>query len=286
MTIHSATNPSAGEIAAIVATVHLENSGQGSACGSAGSLVPDTRRAASSSASGSAASLLAKTARFGRLVSVFSSGEPAGAGGGVIGSTAGAGTGTTSRRGSTADKTGSAMSTAMPTAQATCRVAAEAPRMSRVTMKIAMRSSAPLAPASIIVGIQLTKRSILPSLRLGLTDPIREPLEFSGGEIGIRHLHECYERLLGRPIKERVHEVLERGEPGFLGGDRRQIDITGPVLFVLHEALVLEDAKGGAHRRVARRVGHALHDFVDGGFAALVERVHDLALSAGELDLR
>jgi hypothetical protein len=64
------------------------------------------------------------------------------------------------------------MSTTMPTAQATCRVAAEAPRMIRVTTKMAMRSSAPFAPASIIVGIQLTKRSILTSLLLGLADPI------------------------------------------------------------------------------------------------------------------
>ena len=79
--------------------------------------------------------------------------------------------------------------------------------------------------------------------------------------------------------------MLECGESGFLGGDRRHVDIPGPVLLVFHEALVLEHAERGADRRVAGRIGHALDDFVDGGLAVLVERVHDFALSAGQLDL-
>jgi hypothetical protein len=49
------------------------------------------------------------------------------------------------------------------------------------------------------------------------------------------------------------------------------------------EALLGQDAKHGAHRRVGRRIGQRLHDLGHGRFAAAMQDLHDLPLAAAQV---
>src|SRR5688572_4760624 len=65
--------------------------------------------------------------------------------------------------------------------------------------------------------------------------------------------------------------------------DRGLVYVCAAIFDMRHPALFFEGSKHRPYRRVAGRIGYAVHDFLDGRFLALVEEVHDLPLAAAEV---
>src|SRR5688572_2798115 len=124
---------------------------------------------------------------------------------------------------------------------------------------------------------------MLPALLARLANLGGEPFEIGGRERGVGHLEQGDDGALGRPVEERLEQMIQRRSARSVARNGGEIHVAGSVLAVPEVSLLLEHVHRGADGRVARRVRQLGDDVGDRRFAVAVQDVHDLPLAPGEL---
>ena len=84
-----------------------------------------------------------------------------------------------------------------------------------------------------------------------LADPVRETLKLFRCEFRVRDLRQGHHRLLRRPRKKGLEQVLKRRAPRPLGLDLGEEDVPRPFLAMPDVSLLLQDPEGGPPPRRA-----------------------------------
>lgn len=102
------------------------------------------------------------------------------------------------------------------------------------------------------------------------------------GELLVVGIEQGGDEVFGFAFEEGAKEALERATLGFLGGDRRTIEIASPFFRMFYHVLIFERGEEGPHGGIGRGIGKLVLDILCGGFTQTIENIEDLALAAGE----
>src|SRR6185437_10524922 len=114
----------------------------------------------------------------------------------------------------------------------------------------------------------------------------RQAVELVARQPGGRFVEEGRDRLLRGAVEKGLQDMAQRRTLGVVARHCWEIDVTGPVLFVLDVSLLFQNTQERANGRIAGRFGQVRLHLGGGCPPLLIEDVENLPLAAAQIAMR